>query len=260
MAAAEGDDERSMIDEALTTLVNLRDVGGLRVAGGRRTRRGVLLRSDAPLADDRAPDVTAWPPRTVIDLRSAGEGADIHPLAAVARIESVPLNTAAGLRRLLDGGPGEGLIPVYREMLAHAGAQFAAIAKLIAGAPAPILVHCAAGKDRTGTLVTVLLAAVGVEPTEIVADYTRTDANMARVLSRARAADLAAGRPDVVTDLVTRRPDLVRAPAEAVEEVLSILADAGGAASWLLANGLSADGLLRLRARLVDDAPVSRRA
>ena len=37
-----------------------------------------------------------------------------------------------------------------------------------------VVVHCAAGKDRTGVLVALALSVAGVEPDEIAADYART--------------------------------------------------------------------------------------
>jgi hypothetical protein len=53
-------------------LCNVRDVGGLPTENGPTTRAGVLYRSDAPQPGDRPP---AWPPRTVLDLRSTRERA-----------------------------------------------------------------------------------------------------------------------------------------------------------------------------------------
>jgi protein-tyrosine phosphatase len=68
----------------VTGLCNVRDVGGLPTEDGRTTRAGVLYRSDAPLPGDPTPaGIAAWPPRTVLDLRSSRERAAApHPLAA----------------------------------------------------------------------------------------------------------------------------------------------------------------------------------
>ena len=63
-------------------LVNLRDLGCLRLDSGGRTRHAVLLRSGAPLPGDKDPTSTVWPPKTVFDLRGAAElGGRGHPLA-----------------------------------------------------------------------------------------------------------------------------------------------------------------------------------
>lgn len=164
---------------------NARDVGGRRLADGRTTRTGVLLRSDAPYAGDAAPAFGAWPPRTIVDLRSAREGHGEHPLAiSGAVVHRVPLSADASLDHLLSSAPGSGLVALYLAMLADAGPKFATITALAADGPGPVLVHCAAGKDRTGVAIAVLLAAVGVADEEIVADYVITQGNMGGVIER----------------------------------------------------------------------------
>jgi hypothetical protein len=111
----------------------------------------------------------------------------------------------------------------------------------------PALVHCAAGKDRTGVLVALVLDAVGVEREAVIADYALSAEHVEAMFRRWTTA-LGREMPDDLT------PHLPR--AEVIATVLARL-DAehgdgrrGGAAGWLAANGLEDDAVARLRARL----------
>jgi len=235
------------------TLVNLRDLGGTPLPGGARVRGGVLLRSDAPWDGDGAPGLAAWPPQTVIDLRSQGEVEDSHPLAADGiTVHAVSLSKTMSVTDMAahDDVLADGLSGLYRSTLATSGATIARVVGLIAHAGPPVLVHCAAGKDRTGLVIAVTLGAIGASREAIVADYVQTDANMPQVLERMTAD----GRPAVATlrRLAREHPDALHAPGEAIEAALDVIEDAGGAAAWLRHHGLTDRTLARLRASLVE--------
>jgi len=115
----------------------------------------------------------------------------------------------------------------------------------IAHAEGAALVHCAAGKDRTGVVVALALTVAGVPAEAVVADYAasgeRTDAIMARLRgSRLYARD------------VNSKPAQLQQPrAETMAAFLEQMdARYGGVASWLTDHGLSAADLAALRARL----------
>jgi len=230
-------------------LVNLRDVAT--AAPG--LRPGALLRSDAPRSGDRDPHGVAWPPRTVLDLRDPGESGESHPLAPVAQV--VPLPVLGGTAMEGAGAPAAipGLGDLYLQMLDEPGAgHLVEAVRLIATDAAPVLVHCTAGKDRTGVTVALVLALLGVEREAIVADYERTGPHMAQVLARAAVtANLAV--PDAHL-LARLPPELVTAPGWAIETVLDRFAeDDGGARGWFLAHGGDAGTLDALRSRLLAD-------
>ncbi|WP_308197918.1 tyrosine-protein phosphatase [Saccharopolyspora soli] len=104
-----------------------------------------------------------------------------------------------------------------------------------------MLVHCAAGKDRTGVVSALLLSAVGVRPDAIVADYVRTDRNMFRVLRRLDAAPVLP--PGVAEEDVQ---DLMSTPTEAIESVLTTFAaHEDGASGWLRSHGATDEELQR---------------
>ncbi|WP_354698899.1 hypothetical protein DSM112329_04597 [Paraconexibacter sp. AEG42_29] len=234
----------------LSAMQNLRDVGGIPVAGGGQVASGILYRGDAPWDGDGDGGLPVWPPRTVVDLRASGEKNTEHPLAGLgADVRHHPLTAhlsvqeIAGGSQLLEGGL-EGL---YARTIDAAGGRIAAVAGVVADAPGPVLIHCAAGKDRTGMVIAAVLAAAGVARGDIVADYVATEANMSGVVERMSAGEGA----ELMAKLRTKHPEAFTAPAAAIQTALDVFDAAGGAAAWLIAQGLDPGAVARLRTRLV---------
>ncbi len=238
-------------------LRNLRDVGGVAAAAGRRVARGRLYRSDAPIVGDPDPELRPWPPRTVVDLRSPGEARSIlHPLASSrTRVLNIPLFRGLDPSRV--GGQRDeeesDLPTIYRRLLRASALNLVSVTEVIADSPFPVLIHCAVGKDRTGIATAVALAAVGVPNEAIVADYLLTEASLDGMLDR-----LADGWPEHQLDARLRRvtvdrPDLMLVPPAAIETVLDALeAWPGAARGWLLHHGLADETLGRLVSRLTE--------
>jgi hypothetical protein len=235
-------------------LDNVRDVGGLPLRGGGTTRPGQLLRS-ANLRHVTPADVAhlvdEFGLRLVIDLRTAREiDRDGVTAVAAAGVETVALSFIPedGSALPETGDDTDPLLRSYLGYLVDRTENVVEAVRLLGGPDAgPALVHCAAGKDRTGVLVALVLDAVGVEREAVVADYALS---AEQVEAMWRRWTTAAGTP--MPDDLT--PHLPR--AEVIATVLARL-DAehgdggqGGAAAWLRANGLEDDALARLRARL----------
>lgn len=230
-------------------LANFRDLGGLPTGNPRATRSGVLYRSDAPLPGDTPPEGVGWPPAVVIDLRSGDEPIEPHPLrTAGTLVHHIPLMGEARprtLRELREGG-GLSFDRMYRAMVERVGDVIASVLEIVTGADGPVLVHCAAGKDRTGVLVATLLRAVGVTREAVIADYVRTAAAMHDVRRRMVASDAE------VTALLAEFPDVVGTPADAIALVLAIIdGEDGGVRGWLARNGVDPALLERWSTRML---------
>jgi len=215
------------------SLVNLRDLGGLHVVGGGRTNYGVLYRSDAPHPGDMDPEhISPWPPSTVVDLRMASEAERVPYEMVVERVVH-PLHESAAPENIRDGDLAE----LYCHILEAAADRVAgAVAHVVTG-PAAALVHCTAGKDRTGIVVATLLLAAGVQPEEVIADYVRTGVNMTRVLERIMKYSA-----DWIGPV---NPLWLLTPTQAISEVVAAVttSEHGDARGWLVAHGTPADPL-----------------
>jgi protein-tyrosine phosphatase len=149
---------------------NLRDVGGYPAGTGRRTRWRTLLRTDAL---DRLPPASQATLldlglRQVIDLRwpeELDESPSVFRASDRVAYRAIPL-----LRD--DPTPRVGLAGTYLHMLDERGPQLAAVVRsLIEPGGLPAVIGCAAGKDRTGVAIALVLSAVGVPDDVIVEDY-----------------------------------------------------------------------------------------
>jgi protein-tyrosine phosphatase len=233
-------------------LANLRDLAGLRLAGGGTVPAGVLYRSDAPYPGDAVPEtVSVWPPATVIDLRSTGEAAARYCWPTGVTVHHVPLMRQAAVVGAADSAarPARPLPPslevLYRRLLDMIPHRLVSLLGLAANSDGPVLVHCTAGKDRTGVAVAVLLLVGGAEPADVAADYTASAPNMTALLERLNVL----GR-SLPAD-IDASSELLAAPAEAINVVVDRLTGwPGGPQVWAEAYGASAESILRWQERL----------
>ncbi len=246
---------------------NVRDLGGLPTTDGGQTVPRRLLRADN-LQDLSPSDLTTLVTdirvTTVVDLRSTGELRSEGP----APLDSVPgvrhvhrpvlpesgLSTDAAADALLvrsqrnnDWYPADPICGHYLGYLEDRPDQFVAALRDIATSLGATMVHCAAGKDRTGVLVALALRAVGVRPEAVVADYVATGERIAAVLDRLRRS------PTYCDDVNSKSVDSQRPRPETMAMFLGeIDSQHGGVVRWLAARGFSDEDLRRLRARLRD--------
>jgi protein-tyrosine phosphatase len=238
---------------------NVRDLGGLTTEDGRKTRFGLIYRSDAPgelTPADVANLVDERGLRTIVDLRSeleiSHDGAGPLQRAGVD-YSNLPLSSDPNIDTLVPEITRGNLSGHYLGYLGSGAERVVAAARLLADpAHQPALVHCAAGKDRTGTMVAILLDAAGVRHDDIVADYALTDANMDAVIERvSRRIDAGGG-------LSARAPrNLPAASLRAVPETMTAFLDQlttvfWGGAAWLRTHGLTEDELARFREHFLE--------
>jgi protein-tyrosine phosphatase len=256
---------------ALQGAANVRDLGGLPLRGGGTTAPRVLVRADnlqGLTARDVERLVSDLGVRTVVDLRTAVE-VELEgpgPLAGEERVEirhrSLMPEVGARTDVALDGtlpwqgrefenDRGEsGAVQAYLSYLLDRPDSVVGALRDVAHAPGAVVVHCAAGKDRTGMVCALALETVGVQRAAVIADYVASGERVEPLLARLRASSTYAadleGRP---TDSHRPRPETMRRALELVDE------RHGGAAGWLAAHGFEAADAEALRRRLVDGRP-----
>lgn len=229
---------------------NVRDVGGYATTDGRTTRWQTLLRADSlhRLSPEGQQALLDLGLRTIVDLRRPGEVARYPNALAAApalRYLQVSLNNQAPEERVRIPTLPE----VYRGILDTAGAQIGTIvATLAAPGALPGLIHCQAGKDRTGIAIALLLGAVGVPHETIVADYARSADHLAgEFTERSRRRAIADG-----VDW-EQYQQLLLAPAEFMIDVLAYLDEHhGGVVSYLGAAGVRDEQFADLKEALTE--------
>ena len=256
---------------------NARDVGGLPTLDGRSVRPGVLIRS-ANLQHLTPTDLQRFAElgvRRVVDLRTdvevAAEGAGpmttvsdvaIHHLSLFPDsgqvIDAVDEESPAGagdsaVASLLpwherDKPPavtGNAVADLYLSYLDLRPDSVVAALRAIAEPDGATVVHCAAGKDRTGVIVAIALSLVDVERSAITADYAATEAQIGAIM------ELLARTSTYEREVAD--PASVPPPrAEVIDAVLdSLQARAGGIVGWLEQHGWTAADTDRLRSALL---------
>ncbi|HEY2078844.1 MAG TPA: tyrosine-protein phosphatase [Streptosporangiaceae bacterium] len=230
----------------LAGVLNLRDVGNYPVAAGGSVRWRALLRSDALHQLDRAglAVLAGLDLRTVVDLRTQPE-----TQAAPSMLDGLGASVThvSILRGDLQTLPLE-LEAIYRYMVVEGADAIAeAIRALCAADALPALVHCSAGKDRTGIVIALVLAVLGVPDEVIAADYALSsrylDPDSTPAIGQLQAST---GLGDSLT-----RP-LLTSPPALILGVLSWVRAAGGSVEgYLLDHGLTRAELDQLRSALI---------
>jgi protein-tyrosine phosphatase len=246
--------------------VNVRDLGGLPTSGGGTTVPGRLLRSEN-LQELSPGDVTRLVDEigvtTVVDLRSTNEvtiegPAPLDALDGVRRAhhpvlkEFLDLSDTVRAALLTEAAeadreryPDDPMCGHYLGYLENRPEEVIAALRSIATAPGAAIVHCAAGKDRTGVIVALALTAAGVEPEAIVADYAASGERIEAIIERLSRSRMYAGG-------VNGTPIRAHTPrAETMKAFLEQLAARyGGLEAWLAAHRFTAGELSQLRAKL----------
>jgi protein tyrosine/serine phosphatase len=254
--------------------VNVRDMGGLPTEDGRVTARDRLIRSDnlqSLTEHDVRVLVDEHHVRAVADLRTgvevASEGPGPMTREPSVDVEHLSLFPEAGHNTdvaAVESGDGPVVLPwqnipsegaeapksaadFYLRYLLDRPDSILDTLRLIANTDGATIVHCAAGKDRTGVVVAIALAEVGVRREQIVEDYALSAARIEQIFERLRASDTYAD------DLAGSSVDKHAPRDTTMQELLdSIERVHGGVPAWLRKHGWTDDDAAALRKHLLD--------
>jgi len=190
----------------LDAVDNARDYGDYATAAGRRVRSGVLFRTahHARASDADLARMAGWGVATVVDLRRPAERRhqpSRRPQGFTGRVIEVahddggeaPHLTFLKTTDLTEASGRAFMIDTYRSMPFDPGHLdvFARYFQTLGEGQGAVVIHCAAGKDRTGLLAALTHRLVGVHHDDLVQDYLLTNA----------AVDLAGRAPAIAKQL-----------------------------------------------------------
>jgi protein-tyrosine phosphatase len=141
------------------------------------------------------------------------------------------------------------VVQAYLSYMSARPDSIVASIRTIANARGAVLVHCAAGKDRTGVVVALALDAAGVDRKAIVTDYMATDQRIDAIMARLMSS------PTYQSELEGHDPRAHAPVPGTMERVLELMDEAfGGSAAWLSGHGLTEAELEGLRGRVAQAA------
>ena len=230
---------------------NFRDVGGYPADGG-TIRPGKLFRSDGihALGDAGRQALRELGVREVIDLRDDFEvEAMPDDIAGLdAKVLRLPVFEGSGASQ---DTVGISLEALYERILTlHGDVVVSALRELAGSGDVGVLIHCTAGKDRTGIVVALALLAVGVDRETVVADYAESESNLSGDWLDAMLTLVESHDVEITPSL---RILLGGSPPEALDGAIArIEKEHGSVRQYLLDSGLSELELASLRSVLVE--------
>jgi protein-tyrosine phosphatase len=227
---------------------NIRDLGGYARTTGGMTQWNRVLRGEAlhHLNAQSVDDLIDRGLALVIDLRGPHEtSTTAHPFIDHPRIDYRNIALFDALSPIALSETPFDMAQRYRDALDRCGARMTEVLRTVINAPDGIvLIHCTAGKDRTGIVAALLLAAAGVAPDEVARDYALT-ALAEGMIRHLRERALANGAPAEHIDRVL---------ASDASTMLSMLdhldSEHGGIHAYLDKIGLTPDEVQTLVVRL----------
>jgi protein-tyrosine phosphatase len=234
--------------------LNFRDLGGYTTRDGRVVQWRRLFRSDSlhrMSAADVARLIDELGVVTVIDLRTQMERDRGGPVPAtslpgvrsvhVPMIDELFAERSERRRAPRPADMGEG----YVAMLELAGEHVAGLLRLLDGEVYPAVFFCAAGKDRTGVLAALVLALLGVQDGDVIADYALTDLVARAIIERA-------DRELYEHAWASLPPEARGAPARVMRSMLAaIVRKHGSMESYVSSLGVGPEVVEGLRGRLL---------
>lgn len=217
---------------------NFRDLGGYEAAGGREIQKGKLLRSGVlhGLTPADYEIISTLDVDTIVDLRTREERLSEPTFWQAGNVEVMSWDYSMGLddssffenfnSENLDRARAEALMgDLYRDMVHQQEPHYRGMFERLVAEGGTMLLHCSAGKDRTGIGAALLLTALGVDRETVFHDYTVSERILGDSLMEDRDGDSPiASLPEPAIDALmgTRRGYLEAAFAEMREESGSV--------------------------------------
>ena len=230
---------------------NFRDVGGYRGDGGRLVRWHRLYRSDGPhgLTSSDAQSLNRLNLRSIVDLRSPGESpARFIEVVNGARSYELPMVNIDEEIPGFDSWSDPAFVATRYLALFSSGEEslIELIAILTDARATPALVHCTAGKDRTGIAIAMILSLLGVSDEDIVSDYSLSASAM-----KTYVGWLSRQYPDGADRLQEMRPALLAAAPDSMRIFLrDVRRTLGSFEHWIATVGMGS-AVRYLRASLL---------
>lgn len=241
---------------------NFRDIGGYRTADGRYTAWGKVYRAGdlSKLTEADLQRLTNIHLQTSCDLRTAEEVAEAPDrLPAGVAYVALPVLMREGrsrqLRQLMKyrSQMDQAMIDAYTRVGIENNPQvFGGVFQRVADADQlPLVIHCTAGKDRTGMAVALLLAVLGVPDETILADYSLSNAHFDAIRALGERAITPLRRvgmnAETVQPFFTANPDVMAA-------TLAHVRDKYGSAERYLTTrgGVAPTAIARVRELLLE--------
>ena len=254
--------------------VNVRDLGGLPTEDGSVVQRDRLIRSD------NLQSLTENDVRVLVDGHSVRAVADLRTGVEVEHEGPGPLTREPGVvvehyslfpesghntdvAALDDDGPvvlpwqtrdaadpehrPKNAADFYLRYLLDRPDSVIDALRLVATTDGATIVHCAAGKDRTGVVVAIALSEIGVRREAIVEDYAMSAERIHDIFARLRASSTYADDlADASVDKHAPRDTTMQQLLEAIDEVH------GGVPAWLRKHGWTDEDSAALRKHLLE--------
>jgi protein-tyrosine phosphatase len=251
IVAVEGDQRHVPFEASF----NFRDLGGYETRDGQRVRRSAVYRADSLqwLTPGDQEILAQLGVRTIVDLRSSAERARaasrIDDLADVA-VHHVPLFEEHSLpfkpAELNDPPPPPG--ETYLAIAADGRRAVATALRSVALGEHAVVFHCAAGRDRTGMVAAIVLAALGVDDETIVSDYLLSNRAYEPAVAWAEV-----NAPEWAAEIASLPDWLLYAEPAVIQAFLDGLrAQHGSIEGYLAAIGIGDDVVATLRRRLLE--------
>ncbi|KAK7413564.1 hypothetical protein QQX98_007573 [Neonectria punicea] len=246
-------------------LPNFRDIGGTPIAArsGHTIKPGIVFRSAEPsrVTDAGITVLQRLRIARVYDLRSTSEVAKYSTgvrewPGAVRVFTPVFLDedygpVEIGIRLSYYSGEGtEGYVKTYRSIWESVGPMRTILLHLAEPSPEPLLLHCTAGKDRTGVIVAVILSLCGVDDETIAHEYSLTNAGLGErkdeIMARLMEHESLRNNPEGAKRLLSATPANMLAAMKALQS------DYGSVEQYVKTKcGLSPDEIEQIRKNLI---------